>query len=294
MKCSVVSLIGRPSSGKSTLVNTICERKVSITSNTPQTTRYKIRGIYTDSRGQLIFLDTPGYHISDKEINTRMIDQTLSSLSDCDIILYIVDGKRSYGKEEEKITSILQKSKKMKIIAINKTEDMESDPEIVSILKEKFPSTSILKISALEDIGIDELLIELFKISKDGTLLYGEEEFTDQDLESRISEIIREKTIEGLHDELPHSIFVEIEDLEYNEEKENVWIRGTIYTEREGQKGFIVGKGGSNIKEIGTKARKELKEIFPKKKIRLDLNVKCNNDWRKNPVVLNKLFKNKN
>ena len=293
MKSATVSVIGRPSSGKSTLVNTICEMKVSITSPTPQTTRNKIRGIYTDQRGQLVFTDTPGYHLSDKEINKRMQDVTVSALKDSDMILYVIDGKRKGGKEEEAISLMIEKAKVPTVVAINKTdilskEEMEESRNFVS---SRLPSVPILFISAKNDEGVDEVLIELFKNAKEGELLYDENQYTDQDLEFRISEIIREKTISTLSDELPHAIFVDVSDLEWNEETRTVWIRAFINVERDGQKGFIVGKGGSGIKRIGTEARKEIKTIFPGSTVRLDLQVKTAEKWRQNSIVLDKVFR---
>ena len=294
MKSATVSVIGRPSSGKSTLVNTICEMKVSITSPTPQTTRNKIRGIYTDQRGQLVFTDTPGYHLSDKEINKRMQDVTVSALKDSDMILYVIDGKRKGGKEEEAISLMIEKAKVPTVVAINKTdilskEEMEESRNFVS---SRLPSVPILFMSAKNDEGVDEVLIELFKNAKEGELLYDENQYTDQDLEFRISEIIREKTISTLSDELPHAIFVDVSDLEWNEETRTVWIRAFINVERDGQKGFIVGKGGSGIKRIGTEARKEIKTIFPGSTVRLDLQVKTAEKWRQNSIVLDKVFRN--
>ena len=294
MKSATVSVIGRPSSGKSTLVNTICEMKVSITSPTPQTTRNKIRGIYTDQRGQLVFTDTPGYHLSDKEINKRMQDVTVSALKDSDMILYVIDGKRKGGKEEEAIAEMIKKAKVPTVVAINKTdilskEEMEESKNFVS---SRLSSVPILFISAKNDEGVDEVLIELFKNAKEGELLYDENQYTDQDLEFRISEIIREKTISTLSDELPHVIFVDVSDLEWNEETRTVWIRAFINVERDGQKGFIVGKGGSGIKRIGTEARKEIKTIFPGSTVRLDLQVKTAETWRQNSIVLDKVFRN--
>ena len=294
MKSATVSVIGRPSSGKSTLVNTICEMKVSITSPTPQTTRNKIRGIYTDQRGQLVFTDTPGYHLSEKEINKRMQDVTISALKDSDMILYVIDGKRKGGKEEEAICQMIKKVKVPTVAAINKTdiltkEEMEDSKEFIS---SHLSSVPVLFISAKNDEGVDEVLIELFKRAKEGELLYDENQYTDQDLEFRISEIIREKTISTLSDELPHVIFVDVSDLEWNEETKTVWIRAFINVERDGQKGFIVGKGGSGIKRIGTEARKEIKSIFPGSTVRLDLQVKTAEKWRQNSIVLDRVFKN--
>ncbi len=294
MKSATVSVIGRPSSGKSTLVNTICEMKVSITSPTPQTTRNKIRGIYTDQRGQLVFTDTPGYHLSEKTINRRMQDVTVSALKDSDLILYVIDGKRTAGEEEKAISKMIRSSRVKTVAVINKkdilTEDAVSDAEF--FLKENLPGVETFVASALNDEGIDEILIALFRLAPEGELMYDESQYTDQDLEFRISEIIREKTISNLSDELPYVIYVEVSDLEYNKDTHEVWIRAFICVERDGQKGFIVGRGGSNIKRIGTEARREIKQIFPSSTVRLDLQVKTAEKWRQNSIILDKVFKN--
>ena len=293
MKVATVSVIGRPSSGKSTLVNTICEMKVSITSPVPQTTRNKIRGIYTDQRGQLVFIDTPGYHISEKEINKRMQEVTISALSDSDIILYVLDGTRGAKKEEETLVGMIKKANVPVVCAINKkdilTKNNIEDSEF--FLSENFPSSAICLCSAKDDDGIDELLIEIFKLAKDGEMLYSPEQYTDQDLEFRISEIIREKAMQKLSDELPHVIFVDVSDLEYNADKNHVWIRVFINVERDGQEGLLVGKGGENIKRIGSEARKEIRRIFPGSSVRLDLQVKTAEKWRTNSIALDKIFK---
>ncbi len=294
MKSATVSVIGRPSSGKSTLVNTICEMKVSITSPTPQTTRNRIRGIYTDSRGQIVFTDTPGYHLSDKTINKRMQEITISSLKDSDLILYVLDGKRLAGVEEEAISKMILSSRVKTIAVINKKDILskENIEDAEFFLGKNLPGVETFVASALNDEGIDEILIALFKNAPEGELMYDENQYTDQDLEFRISEIIREKTISNLTDELPHVIYVEVSDLEYDEEKKNVWIRAFISVERDGQKGFIVGKGGSNIKRIRTESMREIKNIFPSCTVSLNLQVKTAEKWRQNSIILDKVFKN--
>ena len=294
MKSATVSVIGRPSSGKSTLVNTICEMKVSITSPTPQTTRNKIRGIYTDQRGQLVFTDTPGYHLSDKTINKRMQDVTVSALKDSDLILYVIDGKRAAGTEEEAIAKMIRASKVKTVAVINKKDILTENniEEAEFFIKENLPGVQYFTASALNDDGIDEVLIALYALAPEGEMMYDENQYTDQDLEFRISEIIREKTISNLSDELPHVIYVEVSDLEYNEETKQVWIRAFICVERDGQKGFIVGRGGENIKRIGTEARKEIRRIFPSSTVRLDLQVKTAEKRRQNSIILDKVFRN--
>lgn len=293
LKCATVTLIGRPSSGKSTLVNTICEMKVSITSPAPQTTRNAIRGIYTDQRGQLIFTDTPGYHLGGREINRRMQEITVSSLDDSDVVLYLLDATRSRGAEEDAIISMLEKVKVPVVAVINKADILsdEETSEAEEYIRSKLPSAVILKASALNDEGVDEILIELFSFAPYGQLLYPEESYTDQNLEFRISEIIREKTINLLSDELPHVIYVEVADIEYDEEAGSVWVRAFIVTEREGQKGIIIGKGGENIKRIRKESFKEIRRIFPSSRLNLDLRVKAQNKWRNNQATLDRIFR---
>ena len=293
MKCATVSVIGRPSVGKSTLINTICEMKVSITAPTPQTTRNAIRGIYTDQRGQLIFTDTPGYHLGGKTINKRMQDITVSALGESDMILYLVDASRALKKEEEAIAEILSKVKVPIIAVLNKSDILseEQKKDAIFFINHNINAEKILECSGLNDEGVDEVLIALFKLAKEGDLLYSENAYTDQPLEFRISEIIREKTINLLDDELPHVIYVEVADIEYNEEEKSVWVRAFIITERDGQKGIIVGKGGENIKKIRKESFKEIKKILPGSTLQLDLRVKAQAKWRTNQVVLDKIFK---
>ena len=293
MKAATVSVIGRPSAGKSTIVNTITGMKVSITSPTPQTTRNKIRGIYTDQRGQLVFTDTPGYHLSEKEINRRMQDVTVSSLSDSDMILYMLDGTRKAGKEEETIVSLIKKAGVPVVAVINKSDILtdEQKKEARAFLQANFPDSAILEASASRDEGIDEVLIELFRLAPEGELMYDESMYTDQDLEFRISEIIREKTISTLSDEMPHVIYVEIEDMEYSEERKEVWVRAVINVEREGQKGMIVGKGGENVRRIRKESFAEIRRIFPGSRLNLDIRVKADPKWRTSGKVLSRLFR---
>ncbi|MCQ2412995.1 MAG: GTPase Era [Sphaerochaetaceae bacterium] len=292
MKCASVAIIGRPSSGKSTLLNTICESKVSITSPTPHTTRNAIRGIYTDSRGQLIFTDTPGYHLSEKKFQKKMQDITVASLEETDAVLYMLDATRKPGDEEDSITYMLSGLSVPVVCCINK-KDILTDNEIelaTEYLKKNMPGRQILVASAMKDEGVDEILIELFKHAPEGELLYDENTWTDQNLEFRISEIIREKAMNSVTAEIPYAIMVEVSDLEYNEAEQKVWIRAFITVERDSQKGIMVGKGGENIKKIRIASFKDIKKIFPGSKLELDLRVRVNGKWKSNDMILSKVF----
>ncbi|MFA6646021.1 MAG: GTPase Era [Sphaerochaetaceae bacterium] len=292
MKCATVAIIGRPSSGKSTLINTICERKVSITAVTPQTTRNIIRGIFTDQRGQLILTDTPGFQMIEQKMNLRLQETTRSSFKDSDLILYVVDAKRSAGPEELAIISMLQKTKIPIVIALNK-KDIAKPNEIAearAFLTSYLPTTPIIELSAKDDTNVDEVLIELFKLAPEGDLLYPEETYTDQPIEFRISEIIREKAISMVTEEIPHAIYVEVADLEYSEEAQAIWVRAFIIVERDTQKGIVVGRGGEGIKKIRQASFKEIRRLFPGKTLQLDLRVKAQPKWRKNQIILDRIL----
>lgn len=293
MKCASVAIIGRPSSGKSTLLNTICEGKVSITSPTPHTTRNAIRGIYTDSRGQLIFTDTPGFHISEKKFQKRMQDIATSSLEETDAVLYMLDATRKPGSEEDAITYMLSGLSVPVVCCVNKKDILSEDQirEAQDYLKKSMPGRTVLIASAKADDGVDEILIELFKHAPEGELMYDENTWTDQNLEFRISEIIREKAMNSVTEEIPYAIMVEVADLEYNEELGKVWVRAFITVERDSQKGIMVGKGGENIKKIRIAAFKDIKKIFPGSKLELDLRVRVNPKWKSNDMILSKVFK---
>ncbi len=292
MKCGTVAIIGRPSSGKSTMVNTIVEMPVSITAKTPQTTRNAIRGIYTDQRGQLIFTDTPGYHLNEQTLNLRLQEIATSPLNESDIIMYIVDSTRAPGKEEFAIIELLKSIKSPIVCVLNKKDiiDESKIQETKDIINKELPNATILQSSAKNDEGIDEILIELFKLSPDGNLMYSEDAYTDQPLEFRISEIIRGKTIALANKELPHAIYVDVSDIEFKEKENLIWVRAFIIVEKDSQKGIIVGKGGNNIKKIRVSSFKDIKKIFPGKKLQLDLRVKAQPKWRKNSFILDKIL----
>ncbi len=291
-KCGTVAIVGRPSSGKSTLLNTICEMKVAITSSTPQTTRNAIRGIYTDSRGQLIFTDTPGFHLSEKMLNRRLQQTAVSALGENDMILYLIDAKRPIGEEELHLAKVIGATNSPVVCVINKS-DIATEEEINttrSFLIEHFPKAAHLSTSAEKDEGVDEILIELFKFAPYGDLLYPEDAYTDQNVEFRIAEILREKAMHLVIEEIPHAIYAEVADLEFNEKTNTVCIRAFIIVERETQKAIVIGKGGRGIAKIRSRAEAEIRQIFSGRKLRLDLRVKAQPKWRTNPVVLDKLL----
>jgi GTP-binding protein era len=293
LKTAVVAIIGRPSAGKSTFLNTACQEPVSIVSAIPQTTRNAIKGIVNTSFGQLIFIDTPGYHDSEKKLNLRLKDITESQLDDIDCVLYIIDSTRQTGKEEELTAQLLKNLQQKTVVAINKADSHLSKPiPVRQFIKEtlpEIPKDRIFEISAEKDTGINEVLRALYDIAPEGEPLYDEELYTDQDLTFRVCEVIRGEAINRLQDEIPHSVYVEVADIELRNEGKKLWIRAFLCVERESQKGIVIGKGASKIKEIRLAAIKKLSEIYIQK-IDLDLQVKIDKNWRQKDYTLKKLI----
>ena len=293
LRTAVVALIGRPSAGKSTFLNTACQEPVSIVSPIPQTTRNAIKGIVNTSLGQLIFIDTPGYHDSDKKLNLRLKSVTESQLSDIDCVLYIIDSTRATGEEEIHTAELLKNIQAKTVVAINKTDlptaKAEASRKFVAAHLPEIPAERIFEMSAQKDIGINEVLKGIYDISPEGQPMYDEELYTDQDLTFRVCEVIRGEAMNRLERELPHALYVEVADVEHRNEGKKLWIRAFLCVERDSQKGIVIGKGASKIKEIRMAAIKKLSEIYIQK-IDLDLQVKVDKNWRQRDYTLNKLI----
>ncbi len=294
LKTAVVAIIGRPSAGKSTFLNTACQEDVSIVSPIPQTTRNAIKGIVNTSFGQLIFVDTPGYHVSEKKLNLKLKAVTEEQLEGVDCVLYIIDSTRPIGEEELHAAELIKKYETKTVVAINKTDSPMSKPlPVRGFIAEQLPNIPaerIFEMSAQKDIGINEVLKGLYDISPVGDPMYDEETYTDQDLTFRVCEIIRGEAINRLADEIPHAVYVQVADIEHRNEGKKLWIRAFLCVERESQKGIVIGKGASKIKEIRMAAIKKLSEIYIQK-IDLDLQVKVDKNWRQKDNTLNKLIK---
>lgn len=293
LKTATVAIIGRPSAGKSTFLNTACQENVSIVSPIPQTTRNAIKGIVNTSFGQLIFIDTPGYHDSEKKLNLRLKNVTETQLEDIDCVLYVLDSTREIGEEEFHTAELLKALQEKTVVAINKTDSKLS--KTLSIKKfiletlPQIPLERILEMSAKNDEGINEVLKAIYEISPEGEPIYDEETYTDQNLSFRICEIIRGEAINRLADEIPHSIYVDVADIEHRNNGKKLWIRAFLCVERESQKGIVIGKNASKIKEIRTSAIKKLSQIYIQK-IELDLQVKVDKNWRQKDYTLNKII----
>jgi len=290
MRVAVCAVVGRPSSGKSSLINCICGQKISIVSAVPQTTRNRIRAIYTNERGQLIFLDTPGYHASSKKINLRLIEIARESLAEADLILYVVDTSRPGAEEEHLICELVKPLASKTVVACNKI-DLKTAQLAASqaFIASHFQPLAFRAVSALSGEGKEGLLDQLFAYAKEGDLLYPEEFYTDQPVEFRISELVREQVFKYTRQEIPHSSFVEIADLQFKDEGQTLWVRGFICVERESQKGIVIGKKGELIKKIVASAMALAQEIFPYK-VELDFRVRVRPRWRRNDKLLKKLI----
>ncbi len=283
LKSGFVAVVGRPSAGKSTFINTLIGYKVSIVSSIPQTTRHNIRGIYNAEPGQIIFIDTPGMHHSEKKINTYMLKSARSALDDSELILYMIDLSRPYGDEEAKILELLKDREGKTIIALNKVDlvTKEIAEERKAKLLEKINPLKVVRSSAIDQQGCIKLAKQIFSFLPEGEILYPDREcYTDQTQEFRISEIIREKIFLNFKEEIPHSVYVDVDEVIYNEAKNSITINAIVLVETESQKRIVIGKNGRMIKEVGILARKDIIEVFGKKS-NLFLKVKVHKKWRK-------------
>lgn len=293
-KTALVAIVGRPSSGKSTFLNTASGEKISIVSPIPQTTRNAVRGIVNTSLGQLVFVDTPGYHDSDKKFNQKLKGITAEQLDSADAVLYLIDATRSPGEEEEMTAALVKPYIQKTVVAINKIDLKEAKPAAARIFIAKefpvIPSSRVIDISAEEDTNINEVLKALYDLAPEAEKMYPEEFYTDQEVDFRIAEIVREQAIMRLRDEIPHALYVDISDMEWKRPGKELWVRAFLVVERESQKGMVIGKGAIMIKTIRVESIKALRKIFSYR-IDLDLQVKVNKNWRQKDPVLAKLLK---
>lgn len=283
MKSGFVSVVGRANVGKSTLMEKILKEKISIISNKPQTTRDEIQIIYNDDESQMIFLDTPGIQRPRNKLQEHLLEVSEDSLKESDLVTFIVDNSKEIGELDTMILEMLKKVRVPKILLINKIDLIKSEEEFEAI-KEKYKSLKmfekILGISALNDDNIDKYIQTIKDMLDEGPLYYPNDMITNKNERFIVSEIIREKALISLSNEVPHGIFVRIDDFKKRENKNLYDIRATIITEKNSHKEIVIGKNGSMIKKIGTLARKEI-EVFMDSKINLQLWVKVEKDWRK-------------
>ncbi|MBR2712432.1 MAG: GTPase Era [Bacilli bacterium] len=279
MKVGVVSLVGRPNAGKSTLLNSIIGEKVAITSDKPQTTRNNIQGIYNDDDSQIIFVDTPGVHKPKNKLGKYLNRESYSSMIGVDLILFLIDASTEFGKGDEFILEKIKEEGIDTFLIINKVDKINNEILMKKILdyKDKYDFKEIIPISAIKNKNIDELIKTIKKYLNDGEKIYDEDYYTDKSIKFLVSELIREKVLRKTREEVPHAVTVVIEN--YEEKKESILINACIIVERDGIKKILVGKNGEMIKEIGIDARKDIEELVGKT-VYLDLFVKTVNNWR--------------
>jgi len=290
-KSGFVALLGRPNVGKSTLLNRILGVRIAIVTSKPQTTRDRVAGIYTEPRGQIIFLDSPGIHRPKRALNEYMVRTAERIAGEADVVVHIVDDRLRVGGEEERLVrGVLERISVPRLIVVNKTDkigEAEADQRRKERMEEGLYSRGFL-ISARKGSGVEELVEHLFGILPEGPAYYPEDDLTDLSVRFIAKEIIREKLFEFLSDELPYSVAVSIEEFLENPEKNLIRIRAEIYVERESQKGMVIGRGGRMLQAIGTAARQEL-EKETGERVYLDLFVKVVRDWSRKETMLRRL-----
>lgn len=288
MKSGFVSLVGRPNVGKSTLINCIIGYKVAITSDKVGTTRNIVQGIYTDSDTQIVFVDTPGIHKPNNRLGQMLNEQAYYSLNDVDIILFLIDVTKEFGRGDNFILEKIKETNKPVFLILNKVDRIKKD-ELFSLItkyKDLYDFKEIIPLSAIKNKNVDELINTLKKYLPDNVMYYPESDITNTSLEFRIAELIREKVLRLTKEEVPHAITCVTESL--NISKDKAIIDATIIVERDSLKSIIIGKGGTMLKEIGSKARSDIEDMLDKK-VYLNLYVKSVKNWRDKEKYLREL-----
>ena len=294
-KSGFVTIIGRPNVGKSTLMNHLIGQKIAITSNKPQTTRNRIQTVYTDmERGQIVFLDTPGIHQAKNKLGEYMVNVAEHTLSEVDVILWLVEPSTFIGAGEQNIIKQLKKTKTPVILIINKVDTVEREKilEYIDAYRKVFDFAEIVPASALREQNLDTVVDVIFKYLPYGPMFYDEETVTDQPERAIVAEIIREKALHALDDEIPHGIAVYIDRMKERRGQNIIDIDATIVCERDSHKGIIIGKGGSMLKKIGSNARYEMERLLDTQ-VNLKLWVKVRKDWRDSELMMKNFGYNK-
>lgn len=286
-KSGFAALIGRPNVGKSTLMNRIIGQKIAITSNKPQTTRNRIQTVYTDEHGQIIFLDTPGIHRAKNKLGEYMVSVAENTLKEVDVVLWLVEASDYIGAGEKHIAEVLKNVDTPIILVINKIDMVRKDEilKFIDAYKDICEFAAIIPLSALKGENTDALVPEIFKYLVDGPQYYDEDTITDQPERQITAELIREKALKKLDDEIPHGIAVSIDKMHERRHGHIVDIDATIICERDSHKGIIIGKQGKMLKSIGTEARIDIEAMLGMK-VNLQLWVKVKKDWRDSDYLI--------
>ncbi len=285
-KSGFAALIGRPNVGKSTLMNHLIGQKIAITSDRPQTTRNRIQTVYTDERGQIVFLDTPGIHKAKNRLGEYMVRAAERTLKEVDVILWLVEPSAYVGAGEQHILEILKQVKTPVVLIINKVDTVEKArvPGYIAAYERLYPFAEIIPVSALKGKNLDAVLDVLMKYLPFGPMYYDEDTVTDQPMRQIAAEIIREKALRCLKEEIPHGIAVTVEKM--TERRDGLYdIEAEIVCEKDSHKGIIIGKGGGMLRRIGSSARHDIEKMM-ESQVNLKLWVKVRKEWRDNDLYL--------
>ena len=280
-KSGFVSIVGRPNVGKSTLMNNVVGEKIAIMSDKPQTTRNTIQAVYTDEDCQIVFLDTPGIHKPKNKLGEFMVKSATDAFKNVDLVLFVVDDSKKIGPGDRKIIEDLKGIKTPVILVLNKIDKLEEAElfELMHLYSKEEVFKEIVPISALKGRNVNELLKVIGKYLEEGPKYFPDYMITDQPERVLVSELIREKVLHYLNDEVPHGVAVEVERMKSRNDKDIVDISAVIYCERDSHKGIIIGKNGRKLKGIGKSAREDM-ELLLGSKINLQLWVKVKENWR--------------
>ena len=286
-KSGFVTLIGRPNVGKSTLMNRLIGQKIAITSNKPQTTRNRIQTVYTDERGQIVFLDTPGIHKAKNKLGEYMVNVAERTLKEVDVVLWLVEPTTFIGAGEQHIAAQLKTIKTPIVLVINKVDTVKKEEilKFIDAYKDICEFADIVPVSALKGQNTDTVLEVIYKYLPYGPAFYDEDTVTDQPQRQIVAEMIREKALRSLDEEIPHGIAVTIEKMKERPGGKVVDIEATIVCKRDSHKGIIIGKGGAMLKKIGSAARFEIERMM-EMKVNLQIWVKVRKDWRDSDLFI--------
>ncbi len=286
-----ISFVGRPNVGKSTLTNALVGEKIAITSAKPQTTRRAIRGMVNLDDGQIVVVDTPGLHRPRTLLGERLNDLVAKTLSGVDVIGFCVPANEKLGPGDAFISEQLNDFRRAKLIAVVTKTELVSRDQLAAKLQEVSQMrdwAAIVPVSAVAGHQLDDLTGVILKLFPESAAMYPTDTVTDESIESRICELIRESALEGVHDELPHSLAVTIDEMNEREDGSMIDIHANVWVERDSQKGIIIGKGGSRLREVGAVSRKEIEKLLGRK-VFLGLRVKVAKEWQRDPKQLGKL-----
>ena len=286
-KSGFVAIIGRPNVGKSTLMNHLIGQKIAITSRKPQTTRNKIQTVYTCEKGQIVFLDTPGIHKAKNKLGEYMVNVAEQTLRDVDVVMWLVEPTTFIGAGEKHIAERLEKTSLPVILVINKVDTVKKEEilQVIDTYRKLYDFAEIIPVSALRGQNTDDIIQSLFKYMTYGPMFYDEDTVTDQPQRQIVAEVIREKALHALDEEIPHGIAVTIEKMRERKGQKIIDIEATIICERDSHKGIIIGKQGAMLKKIGSNARYEIEKML-EEKVNLRIWVKVRKDWRDSDTLM--------